>query len=133
MTSGGQLMNTLLIDAYLKARASFIPFDGVIGVGYGPKFRAGKVAKDEAIVILVERKLLSNEIKSDQAIPPIFEGFPTDVREPKLTVESEKQFDPNKPPKSGEDCLTDYEWIDWEKIHAINQRQKEKKQTSGGL
>ncbi len=38
-------------NAWLNARAAFLPFGGVVGVGYGPKLKAGKVVAHLAIVV----------------------------------------------------------------------------------
>jgi hypothetical protein len=50
------------------------------------------------------------------------------VRVPKLNTSPVKKFDPNKPPENPEDeCLFDYNWIDFGKIHKINIEKHRKK------
>jgi hypothetical protein len=118
-------MNPNLQTAYLKAKKAFAPLNGIIGVGYGPKFAKGKVVDDEAIIVLVEKKLPKEELISNQTIPDMFEGFPTDVREPKVTTSrNQEDISMNMVPTEEENCLTDYHWIDWGKIHQVNRQQK---------
>lgn len=117
-------MKAQLHQVYLKAKDHFIKFDGVVGVGFGPKLRDNKEVVPEAIIVFVVKKLPKKEITEAQLIPSVFEGFPTDVREPKLNIKSGKKFDPNLPPDPEDECLTDYFWIDWKKIHQLNRRQK---------
>jgi hypothetical protein len=96
-------------NVWLEARKAFLAFRGVVGVGYGPKERGGKVEVWQAIVVLVEQKLPRNEVPPGELIPESFRGVPTDVRVPRLT--------PNAASGRGELCLTDYQWIDWDTIH----------------
>ena len=119
-------MKSQLQQVYPKAKEYFLKFDGVVGVGLGPKISHNEEVSPEAIIVFVEKKLQENEVAQEQIIPPIFEGFPTDVREPKLNIKSGKDFDPNTPPGLEDECLTDYLWIDWQKINELNQKQKGK-------
>lgn len=101
-------------NEWVRARRAFLPYSGVVGVGYGPKFKGGKLAARYAIIILVERKLPPDEIPEGQRIPPSFEGIPTDVRIPQIT--------PDVTSSEGGKHLrysdhTDIQWIDWPKIH----------------
>jgi hypothetical protein len=127
-------MNKALHEAAQKARARFLEYGEVVGVGYGPKLVGGKETTPEAIVVLVARKLPRSSVPKGQLIPKTFEGFPTDVREPRLSVGTErKKFDPEKPPEDPSDeCLTDYEWIDWAKIHRLNLEQRRPKAARTG-
>lgn len=95
-------------NIWLRARRTFLPFHGVVGVGWGSKLARGKVVTQNAIIVLVERKLPAAEIRDGEQIPPMFENHPTDVRVPRLMP------DPKHP---REWCLTaDVQWIDWGKI-----------------
>jgi hypothetical protein len=121
-------MNTLLYEVWQRARKKFIQYPNVVGVGHGPKVKGGREVAREAIIVLVDHKLAPKEVQKDQLIPAFFEGFPTDVREPRLNAGPRRKFDPNKPPEDPNDeCLTDNEWIDWGKIHQINLKQRRKK------
>ena len=115
-------MNIRLNQAYLSAKKEFINFGGVIGIGYGPKFTKGKLVARESIIVFVEEKLQEDRIKKEEIIPSLYEGFPTDVRVPKLNMSpGNKKFDRNNPPENPEDeCLSDYNWIDFGKIHKNN-------------
>jgi len=123
-------MNSKLHQAYLNAKEKFIQYDGILGVGYGTKITRGKAINNESIIVFVENKLPAKNVKKEQLIPATFEGFPVDVRIPKLNMTSTEKFDPNKPPQNHEDeCLFDYNWIDFEKIHRLNlERLRKKKQ-----
>ena len=124
-------MNPNLQNAYLKAKEAFTPLKGVIGVGYGPKFVKGKLVSDDAIIVFVEKKLPNEELLANQKVPDMFEGFPTDVREPRVTTKrNPEDIALNKAPNEEENCLTDYHWIDWGKIHQVNQQQKTETETS---
>jgi hypothetical protein len=105
----------MIENVFLRARRAFLPFHGVVGVGWGPKLAHGKVVAENAIVVYVERKLPAGEIREGQHVPAAFEGHPTDVRVPRLTPD----------PKGPRDrCLTaDVQWIDWQKIHQLNRAQ----------
>ena len=105
-----------LDNVYLRARRAFLPFPAVVGVGHGPKIRAGKVVAPLAIIVLVERKRPVAEVSSAELIPPYFEGWPTDVRVPKLVPDAPRQGGDTRGPQQ-DFCLTDYQWIDWPKIH----------------
>lgn len=105
-----------------RAREKFLGLDGVLGVGPGVKFRKGKLLDQRAIVVLVERKLSEDSLDKAQLIPPSFEGFPTDVREPILdrraAVKAGLEVE-------GELCLaTDYELLDEGKLHELGERQR---------
>lgn len=142
MGKEGAKVNRSLQDAFTRGRAVFLQYDGVVGVGHGPKLkgRSRRVVSPESIIVLVERKLPPSEVPEGQLVPPNFEGFPTDVREPVLSVETPAEFDPNRPPDdpSQGECLTDNEWIDWGKINELNarqrreQRQGSRRRTRGG-
>jgi hypothetical protein len=123
-------MKSQLHQVYLKAKNQFIKFEGVVGVGFGPKLRDNKEVVPEAIIIFVQKKLPKKEIPKGQLIPSVYQGFPTDVREPKLNIKRGKNFNPNAPPDPEDECLTDYFWIDWQKIHELNKKQK--RQSSRG-
>lgn len=103
-----------------NARQAFLPFDGVVGVGYGPKVAGGEVVARQAIVVLVEKKLRVAKIAKGQHIPSAFQGLPTDVRVPRLTPDTQE----TGPPASGDWCLRDYEWIDWPKIHRLRSEKR---------
>jgi len=94
-------------NLWLRARRAFLPFQGVVGVGYGPKLTHGKLVTRHAIIVLVERKLPIDRLREGERVPPTFEGVPTDVRIPRLMPSSDGPRDL---------CLTDYQWIDWGKI-----------------
>jgi hypothetical protein len=99
-----------------EARRVFLPFDGVVGVGWGPKLRDGKVLERQAIVIFVDDKLAAREIREGQFIPAEFQGVPTDVRVPQLTpAQIDGVTSDGKIPR--EQCLPDVQWIDWPKVH----------------
>jgi hypothetical protein len=106
-----------LDQAYFRAREAFLGFDGVVGVGYGPKITRGKVVARQAIIVFVESKLHAEEIPEGQAIPPFFAGLPTDVRLPRLTPDRSADVDEGEPSARDDLCLTDYQWIDWPLIH----------------
>ena len=102
-------------NVWLRARHAFLPFQGVVGVGWGPKLTRGKVVTQNAITVFVTRKLPAAKIRDGEHVPPTFEGYPTDVRVPRLVP------DPKGPRVR---CLTaDVQWIDWSKIDQMWQEQ----------
>ena len=101
-------------NEWVRARRAFLPYGGVVGVGYGPKYKAGKLAARYAIIILVERKLPPDDVPEGQLIPPSFEGIPTDVRVPQITRDTASADSGNKLQHSDH---ADIQWIDWPKIH----------------
>jgi hypothetical protein len=95
-------------SAWLRARRAFLPFHGVVGVGWGPKVTRGRVVTQNAIIVFVERKLPAAQIRNGEHVPLAFEGYPTDVRVPRLVPDATGPRDR---------CLTaDVRWIDWQKI-----------------
>lgn len=110
-------MKSDLYEARARAQEVFRPYRTVIGVGVGPKVRRGRVRDPDALVVLVGRKLAPKDIPEGELIPPSFEGFVTDVREPVLQVPPGKGKDT---PPPGDWCRTDVQWIDWVKVHEIN-------------
>ena len=95
-------------NVWLNARRAFLPFYGVVGVGWGPKVTRGKIVTQHAIIVFVERKLPAAKIRKGERVPPTFEGYPTDVRVPRIVSDPKRQRDR---------CLTaDVQWIDWQKI-----------------
>ena len=115
-------MNHALHSAHGRARDRFLRFRAVLGVGMGPKVRRGRVVADDAIVVLVEKKLPPKKVAKGELIPSVFEGFQTDVRVPVLQPPLPKRKDAS-PFRDGDWCLTDYQWIDWMKVHEMNLEQ----------
>lgn len=118
-------MNQELYAARSRARELFIRFGTVLGVGVGPKVAGGQVTAREAIVVLVGRKLPARRVPRGELIPLVFEGFPTDVREPVLTVQPQRRAEKGRPHGPAKWCLTgDARWIEWQKIHELNLAQQ---------
>lgn len=113
-------MNHQLYASRNRAREQFVRFASVLGVGVGPKLSGGQVVAAEAIVVLVDRKLQARQVARGELIPPVFEGFPTDVREPVLHVAPRRDVKTH-PHGPAEWCLAaDARWIEWPKIHELN-------------
>ena len=106
-------------NEWVRARRKFLPYSGVVGVGYGPKFKTGKLVARYAIIILVERKLPPDGVPEGQLIPPSFEGIPTDVRVPQITPDTSS---PDRRNELQHSDHTDIQWIDWPKIHRRRRR-----------
>jgi len=100
---------------HAAARRKFLDLEGVLGVGHGPKTTRGIAGDPEAIVVLVSQKKAPGEIAADQRIPPQFQGFQIDVRVPRLSPQGAAGVASALSP--GNECLTDYHWLDWGKIH----------------
>jgi hypothetical protein len=103
----------------MRARDALTKIDNVVGVGFGPKLTRGRVTKRHAFIVLVTEKKPPKELPNGYLIPAEIEGFATDVREPKLTLDEQN---PTDEPPSEE--LSDYQWIDWGKIHQMRLRQQ---------
>ena len=106
-------------NVWHDARKRFLPFDGVVGVGWGAKLKEGKVVERQAIVVFVERKLPGAEIRDGQFIPAEFGGVATDVRVPQLTPSAATEGDEARRDLPSEVCLPDVQWIDWPKVHRV--------------
>ena len=102
-----------------KARRLFLPYDGVLGVGYGVKRIKESETETPAILVLVQKKLPPEQVKQGELIPKTFLGFVTDVEEVRFSRERDKA-----------DGTGLYEgkpmaqFIDWGKIHRLNLEQK---------
>jgi len=68
--------------AYERAKATFGELEGVVGVGFGHKQVGGRFTSDVAIVVFVLEKRPEDEVAPEQRIPPVYEGYRTDVRTP---------------------------------------------------
>lgn len=113
-------MNLKKIDEVVqRARNAYLPFDGVLGVGHGPK-RVGGIETDVwAIIVFVEKKLSPDNVKEGQLIPKSFNEYSTDVEEVRFSSE---EFEADK---SGHfEGRPMAEFLDWGKIHQLNIRQK---------
>jgi hypothetical protein len=112
-------------EAAQRARKVFLAFDGVLGVGYGPKHVSKKETDCTAIIVLVEKKLPPEKVKEGQLIPKSFDEYATDVEEVRF---SKEEFEADK---SGHyEGRPMAEFLDWGKIHQLNIRQK--KRTGSG-
>lgn len=67
-----------IINRYKK---QFFDMKNVIGIGYGCKEKNGKKTNEEAIVVLVERKLPLSSLNRKDLIPHSIEDYRTDVIE----------------------------------------------------
>ncbi len=67
-------------EAYARARKFFEKIEGVVGVGFGLKETGGQYKDDIAIAVYVREKKKEEDLAPEQRIPPLFEGYRTDVR-----------------------------------------------------
>jgi len=67
-------------DAVERAGREFRRIEGVVGVGYGIREKAGAFGDELAILVYVIRKLPDAELTPDQRIPARFDGYRVDVR-----------------------------------------------------
>src|SRR5688572_27992370 len=70
------------MEAYERAREEMGRLDGVIGVGFGQKQRAGRFTPDVSITVFVREKKSEQALAPEQRIPSSFEGYRTDVQTP---------------------------------------------------
>src|ERR1700760_4871425 len=68
------------IGAYGRARDALGKLDGVVGVGFGRKEKAGRFTGAMAIEVFVREKKDLDAIPAEHRIPSTFEGYRTDVR-----------------------------------------------------
>ena len=115
-------MNHELFASQRRAWDKFLRFSTVLGVGVGPKVTRRQVTAREAIIVLVGKKVPRKDVPKGELVPPVFEGFPTDVREPVLMISPDKKAGTS--PRPGDWCRTDARWIDWTKIHRLNIKQQ---------
>jgi hypothetical protein len=81
--------------------------DGVIGVGFGPKIVDGDLVSPRQLVIYKTDK--------DSAVP---DDTGAEIRLPRLSKRRITVRDRTQ------DCLTDYQWLFWDKIDRLNKRQR---------
>ena len=74
------ISNSVIIAKTGKAD-EFMKKKGVVGVGVGYKVKDGIKTDKESIVVMVEKKIESVNIKPEDSIPLYAEGFPTDIVE----------------------------------------------------
>jgi len=111
-----------------EAHAAFIPFRGVLGVGYGIKRVGDHPSGETAITVYVEKKLPPDQVPQGQLIPHTFGGLPTDVEEVRFDRDADRLE--NGEPYEGRGIGM---FLDWGKIHRLNMRQQKPGQppTSG--
>lgn len=68
-------------DVISKFSEKILSLNNVIGIGWGLKEVAGKRTADEAIHILVQKKLPREQLRQRDIAPEMIEGIPTDVIE----------------------------------------------------
>src|SRR3954471_8515998 len=66
-------------DACARAREYFGQIEGVTSVGFGQKETGGIYSEDIAIIVYVKEKKSPAELTPAERIPPVFEGYQTDV------------------------------------------------------
>ena len=66
--------------AYEHARQQLGKLKGVVGVAFGLKATGKAFTNDIAILVYVLEKKPNGSLAADQQIPPVFEGYRTDVR-----------------------------------------------------
>jgi hypothetical protein len=64
-----------------KHKKKLLKMENVVGVGYGVKEKRGKRTGEEAIVVLVEKKLPPRKLKNKDLVPQKLEDYQTDVIE----------------------------------------------------
>ncbi|MGO0121648.1 hypothetical protein [Desulfothermobacter acidiphilus] len=71
-------MEKKLLERY---RARLLSLPSVVGVGWGKKMVRGELTDQEAVVVLVEKKLPPTALPRGACVPQQLEGIPTDVVE----------------------------------------------------
>lgn len=106
-----------------KAKAKYIPFENVLGVGFGPLEKKGLLTGEWGIIILVQKKLSKDKVPKDQFIPEKFGDVRVDVREPRITEEKYQEFlKANGIKLDKYDDYPDTFIIDPFKVHLVNLR-----------
>ena len=77
----------MIEESYQKARAvrekhgpDLMRKPNVIGIGIGFRQQAGKRTDEVAVVVMVKRKLSSDNLNPDEQIPSEIDGVPVDVQ-----------------------------------------------------
>jgi hypothetical protein len=78
MTSGRQGLDGELV---LRAMTAFGRLPWVHSVGLGGRERAGQATGELVLKVFVSRKRPRSALRSDEMVPPLFEGVPTDIVE----------------------------------------------------
>lgn len=116
-----------------KAKAKYLHYEGVVGVGSGPLEQKGLLTGEWGIIVLVQKKLPKEKVPKGQLIPHKFADVRMDVREPRLTEEVYKEFlKKNGIELERYDDLPDTFIIDPYKVHLINLR-RQKRITPEGM
>lgn len=63
------------------ATSRFLSLENVVGVGRGYKMRSGLRTSEECVVVLVKRKLSQSVLSTQEVVPHVVHGVPTDVVE----------------------------------------------------
>lgn len=96
------------VNVLEEAREKFLKYEGVIGVGYGPRETNGEVHDDQpALVVYVMEKKNPEQLNPKQMLPKEFKGVQVDV------------VVPGKRSGHGHGDA-DFMWLDSGKIHELN-------------
>jgi len=66
--------------AYERARQQLGKLKGVVGVAFGLKATGRAFTNDIALLVYVLEKKANEDLAADQRVPPVFDGYRTDVR-----------------------------------------------------
>ncbi len=91
------------------ARSVLMSFEGVIGVGIGPKQKDNKLDTDAVcFLVYVKAKKPAAELEANAFIPREFSGVMTDVVQiGSRQIDIHNQFDARWLKRGGHDCLRD--------------------------
>lgn len=64
-----------------KSKQYLLSLPQVVGIGHGLKEVSGSQTSDEAIMVLVKKKVTANSLPKQMLVPKVFENMPTDVIE----------------------------------------------------
>jgi len=64
-----------------KYRNKILPLNHVIGIGYGKKIKNNRATEEDAIVIMVDKKLPEEQLEKRDLVPQTLENIITDVQE----------------------------------------------------
>lgn len=102
-------MATEFENSHIRLWSRMRAVDGVVGLGFGPRIRDGRVISARQPIVYLDR------IERRSNVPPDVDA---EFRTPKLMHRR------GEPRRQRRECLTDYQWIFWGKVDQLHRAQR---------
>jgi len=78
---GGDILDKSYRKILNKYRNKMLPLNHVVGIGFGKKIKSNRTTEEDAIIIMVDKKLPEEELGKSDLVPQTLDNIKTDVQE----------------------------------------------------